>query len=905
VARYDDPENTDDDTIALYELHSLFTDIPWHQNHRREIMSHTHTSMAPKRWLSAAILLIAASAFAQSNFDADAYYQFLESNLDMEFSELQSMYPPATQYWTEYGSGTDLYEYEYLDSIQLKFDLTGDELSALEQRHFVVSERLKYGSMGDAYLDIFRKDIPVFVSTDAIIHALHRSYDEVLKTVEISYLYPQLSTFLAEMNNSYGQLSQNYQADPDLSPALGDVDLYLTMASSLFAGELQSPNILPASAVQPYWNAVLAEDWTALPLFTSVNRLLDFSQFTVRGHYTDSEELSRYFQAMMWLGRMDFLLTQPPDSLPEADILRMYIGSVMLNELLELSGQNNTLNDMDEVIRFLVGESDNLTVAELDEIISAQGLANAGALLDEDIYTAFRAAVENSPYSAQNILSSIFIYSPRDEPPPLPVSYRLFGQRFVIDSYVFSRVVFPWIRYQNINVWRPMPNPLDVAFALGNDDALPLLAEELEVYHYSMNLAATRYLVDAYDDDFWSQSLYNVWLTSLRALNPPDTDMDLPFFMRTTAWHQQKLNTQLSSWSQLRHDNLLYAKQSYTGGDACYYPHGYVEPYPDFFAGIGQFAAEASLYFASLLPQADSSLTEIVSFYARMESIIDTLTTLAQKELEGTLYDANEEDFMRRLLTSDWSPNNSGRPGFEANGWYRELFFGRGEEFAASQLTFGEDYIVADVHTQPTDASGMMVGNVLHVGIGPINLGIYLVDHEQDTCVGRAYVGPMLSYYEHMTSDFERLTDEDWAGMVATGDLPERPDWVNIYLTDSTGAQRPEGRELPGTIYYTSIDGQSGAVPRWFVLRQNQPNPFNPTTTISYDLPEQSDVTLIIYDMRGREVTTLQKQKKPAGHYEIQWSGADALGNQISTGIYFARLQAGDFSKTIKMVYLK
>ncbi len=85
----------------------------------------------------------------------------------------------------------------------------------------------------------------------------------------------------------------------------------------------------------------------------------------------------------------------------------------------------------------------------------------------------------------------------------------------------------------------------------------------------------------------------------------------------------------------------------------------------------------------------------------------------------------------------------------------------------------------------------------------------------------------------------------------------------------------------------------------------NHPNPFNPITTISYDLPEQSDVTLNIYDLRGREVRTFQNREQHAGHYEIQWNGVDDSGNPVSTGIYFARLLAGDYSKTIKMVYLE
>ncbi|NQT63850.1 MAG: T9SS type A sorting domain-containing protein [Candidatus Marinimicrobia bacterium] len=88
-------------------------------------------------------------------------------------------------------------------------------------------------------------------------------------------------------------------------------------------------------------------------------------------------------------------------------------------------------------------------------------------------------------------------------------------------------------------------------------------------------------------------------------------------------------------------------------------------------------------------------------------------------------------------------------------------------------------------------------------------------------------------------------------------------------------------------------------------LEQNYPNPFNPITTISYDLPEQTTVNLTVFDIRGKEVTTLEQSDKPPGKYEVQLNGLDQSGNPMSTGVYFARLQAGKYNETIKMVYLK
>lgn len=848
------------------------------------------------------LILSVQIVHAQSNFNSEEYYQFVENHQDMDSQELLDMYPLQTTYWSEMGSPAILENFEYLDSIQIKYELTGDELTALRDQHFIVSERLSFVSMGEAYVDIFRKDLPVFVSTDAILYALHRSYDEILKELEYSIMVPELSTLLDAMYAAYPGLLSKYSSNELMINALGDVDLFVTMAKSLMEGSTSAPQLITSADFETYWNAVQAMDFVGLPLFSESNRLLDFSQFTVRGHYADSETLSQYFKAMMWLGRMDFLLTQPPGGLPEEDLLRMNIGAVLMNELLNLSGKRGSLDKMDELIGFMVGEVDNLTTTALDEIITTEGLQSATDLLDPTTYTSFSSAVALSPYSDQKILSNTFIYGQSALPPALPVSYRLFGQRFVIDSYIFSQVVFPSIRYQNSNVWRPMPDPLDVMFALGNNDAAQLIKDELDTYNYSSSLAGVRYLVDAHDEEFWSQSLYNTWLNAIRTLNPPSDDSKLPAFMKTAGWHQQKLNTQLASWAQLKHDNLLYAKQPHTGGGRCYYPFGYVEPYPEFYQQIGNFAKLASNYFTMLNTVPELDLWGIIDYFEVLGSISDTLETLATKELAGTPFDERESNFLKRVLTSEWQPGGSG--GSPADGWYVAIFFGNESEDASSKLAFEEDFLVSDVHTQPTDAVGTNVGNVLHAGVGNINLGVYLVEQPNDSCGSIAYVGAAMSYYEEITENFTRLTDKDWSDRANAGDLPSRPDWVNVYLMDSSGSPFSQGRELP-SVKHTGINGSDISKPATINISQNYPNPFNPITTISYALPEQATVSLKVYDIRGQEVISLQETEMPPGAYEVQWSGLDQSGYTVSTGVYFARLHAGTYSKTIKMVYLK
>ena len=93
--------------------------------------------------------------------------------------------------------------------------------------------------------------------------------------------------------------------------------------------------------------------------------------------------------------------------------------------------------------------------------------------------------------------------------------------------------------------------------------------------------------------------------------------------------------------------------------------------------------------------------------------------------------------------------------------------------------------------------------------------------------------------------------------------------------------------------------------PEAFALAQNYPNPFNPTTKISFNVPEHSQVRLTVFDTLGKEVRNLVQTGKPPGFYEVQWNGLDGSGSPVSTGVYFCRLQAGEYSETIKMVLLR
>ena len=104
---------------------------------------------------------------------------------------------------------------------------------------------------------------------------------------------------------------------------------------------------------------------------------------------------------------------------------------------------------------------------------------------------------------------------------------------------------------------------------------------------------------------------------------------------------------------------------------------------------------------------------------------------------------------------------------------------------------------------------------------------------------------------------------------------------------------------------FVSVDGDPYQIPEKIALFQNYPNPFNPMAMIKYDLPKLTHVSLIIYDLNGKEIQTLVNEKQNQGKKHVAWMGLNDQGKPMPTGLYFYRLETPEFSKSFKMVYLK
>jgi hypothetical protein len=126
----------------------------------------------------------------------------------------------------------------------------------------------------------------------------------------------------------------------------------------------------------------------------------------------------------------------------------------------------------------------------------------------------------------------------------------------------------------------------------------------------------------------------------------------------------------------------------------------------------------------------------------------------------------------------------------------------------------------------------------------------------------------------------------------------------NLKLIDS------RGRSIPFSIKDIPLSHESFVIPNRFELGQNYPNPFNPETWLPYRLAQPADVTIQIYDMKGRLIRNLKLGSKDAGLYlsrerAAYWDGTDETGQRVSSGVYFYTIRAGDFTSTRRMILIK
>jgi hypothetical protein len=667
------------------------------------------------------------------------------------------------------------------------YRLNPEELALFKKNGFVVSERLGGQSFADIFYRIYSRDLPVYVSSDAILHAWHRSYDAILADVEQAYLAPSLAKILDGMASALPDAQRAYGTGV-LTDSIMDADYFLATARSFLAGRAVPTHLDQDPRVAATLRACAELQLQEYSLFGRV-RQTDFSQFKVRGHYQKSKLLQDYLRAMMWCGRIDLRVAVKPEHASPRELG----AAVVLHDLLRRSGKFDLWKQFDRLLQVFVGPADSMTFAQLGDVLTTAGIQSPSVIKDLDTLTRLQAEILAGKAGLQQIRGDVYESPYGLQKTDLPRSFTVLGQKFVLDSWALSKVVYDDILWDGKKVPRRVPSCLDAAFAvLGNDQVVPDLVARMtnpsgrkfrDGLNYQHNLAAVRNTIDAQKEVIWEDNLYTNWLACLRELSAPTTEAKYPEAMRTQAWAKKTLNTQMASWTQLRHDTVLYAKQSYTGVPACFYPAGYVEPIPSFWARFEKMATRAAELLAKV-PFQDQR-TSPPTFLRNFARQVAILKTIAVKELAEQELSQEELKFLKEIIHAQ--PHGSGPPRF--SGWYPGLFYEGPSDSAAA------DALVSDVHTDPPAPLVNDPGCVLHQGIGNVDLLMIAIDSGKDRMV---FAGPVLSHYEFEMPGVSRKSDSEWLRDLRSGEKPPRPEWTQGYVVPNLSQAHGIRKAAPG-----------------------------------------------------------------------------------------------------------
>lgn len=736
------------------------------------------------------------------------------------------------------------------------FRLDEREEAVFRKNGFVVSERMRVQSFAEAYYRIYTDDLPVFVSADSVLHAWHRSYDAMLCQLEEHVLSLAMTEILVGMSRAIPKVViargvgdsapsppgvpahlRKRICSPEEVPLLeksgfpqdlADADVFLTVAISLLEGDTAVGMLgeVTDSKVSTILSAIQAERCEELILF-GAKRETDFSMFKPRGHYTRSPFLKRYFQCVMWLGRADMRVS-PPESNSYASGLLQLTCALTLLQLAQLAGKLEMLASFDDLIGRFVGEKDCAGLTELRKICLAAGvppeeLDSSSSEHVERVYDALMA----SGVGIQRIMGDVY-HDINDgvSHDGLPRSICMMGQRFIIDSWMLMKLVYDG---QNCTQ-RRVPSALDVAFGtFGNTAALPYIINRMhrspanasrdgaesfvpfrDGVEYQRELAAAHRDVDTLALQKWESSIYHLWIGTLRVLSSPHPWSASADCLGTTAWQAREMNTQLASWTQLRHDTVLYAKQGFTCRTCCEYPAGLVEPRPEFWWHMQYMSKVAADLLSSVLVEQlmpGTRLNEVTkeercddrNAFIRQATPKQILSSMAQflrgfGETMAKLRDIADAQVARQELTAEQDnflktvmEERHGSGGTRYLGWYPRLFYTSREDSGKREV------LVADVHTDPVDTNSGDPGCILHEGVGDVNMMIMVADtasgdgeEPRELC---CYAGPVFSHYEFCAPVGKRLSDEDWKQVLDNGSgdgiqMPPNPEWTQEWLVN-------------------------------------------------------------------------------------------------------------------------
>ncbi len=687
-----------------------------------------------------------------------------------------------------YSSGQDKkgFSLKNLESLE-KITLSVQSREMLEQHGFAVSpghEKETY----DVYIQAKERNQPIFVTVDAVLHTCHIFFDYLLRILEIERLYGHVVGLTDDMlSASIGQYEQAEKEDVKEAARLNAG--FFSVAKKILEPEFE-PGFGLAKLIDTELRHIEAHKGLEFrellsyienpSVFDTPYAYEDFSQYVPRGHYTRNETFQKYFKVMMWYGRVDFKLKPGEKDTAVRHGRAMTLQALLMADaLMGNEKAYDTWRAIYEPTVYFVGKTDDLCVNDYSRLIpdvfgKEGGVDRYG---DEKKLSAFidRAFTLRPP----RILSGA-AFVEDGEFDSTTKGFRFMGQRFIPDSYMFQELVYGKkgdkiiLKYEGkkkpftmevipvAGPARAFPRGLDVMAVLGSGRALAILKQEGDTeysdYYDQMNMLKQEF--SAMGPDEWKQNLYWRWLHCLLPLLEDVREEPVPRFMKKELWMDKELQTSLGSWTELRHDTILYAKQSYAMLTRALPPqpeltYGYVEPYPETYQRIREMMADMRMHLEDLGILVPGIPEKIRAF----EEILGRLAVISEKELAGE--ELNKQDY--ELI------------------WNIGVSLSSLKQFPPQimeKITSGTDErmdIIADVHTD------LNTRQVLEEGVGS-PFDIYVIVEDARGC--RVCRGAVFSYYEFKHPMDDRLTDEKWQEMGKEGKRPDQPTWTRSFITE-------------------------------------------------------------------------------------------------------------------------
>ncbi len=644
--------------------------------------------------------------------------------------------------------------------IILYFNLTQEQIELLKKNGFVVIGYKKIDDVVEFYKELRRKGIPLFITSDVVAHLYHVQFNDLLRKIEEREIFGMilnLSKFLFEKSKE----DYNIFQEKLLKEAARRNVAYFAVALKLLGENIEVPDYVNDEVENELQN-IENHEYKESSIFHYKE---DYSQYIPRGHYTKSEKLKKYFKAMMWYGRMAFLIKggephcqQCPFLISEEDSNIATLQAVLIS--IEMKDVFDIWKKIYSIISFFVGVADDLTPYEYIECLEDMNIfqlvnetnlikfkAELAKIRSPKIYGGTGNVIITPPITKEKLYEAI----------EKTKGMRFIGQRYTPDAYIFQQLISPAVGMyigneenkpftMEITLAGParcFPRGLDVMAALGSERALEILEEEGDTEYegkntsYYKQLEMLRNQFNSFNVTQWNRNLYWSWLFSLKALIKK-FDNKYPTFMQSKAWLDKELQTSLASWTQLRHDTILYAKQSYTPIFLGIPPavKGYVEPVVEYYARMKALVNMTifGLKNFSVINETEENKLKL------MEEILENLLKISLKEINGENLSKEEENFISSF------PEHI-------------------EKIASNESVI----LVADVHT---DANTMQC---LEEAIGYLDL--ILVAYKMD----KIYIGAgaTLSYYEFKQPITNRLNDEEWKENI---ERFQRPAWISSFF---------------------------------------------------------------------------------------------------------------------------